>query len=180
MLVAAMELVASVTACRPSVASATVPLDVAPVAVTAPLDVEPVVVTARLDVPPAVLTTPLDAASAAAACGARAPLVNMGLDPWLVAGPSAPMVHEAAAARASGPWAPHPPPLPPAEWLAPSTPRPTAEASGPSHGTPGSAPVPMRCAVNEEEALGFVSTPSGASGVVRFGARRSTNPAVRA
>nr|XP_040252106.1 vasodilator-stimulated phosphoprotein-like [Aegilops tauschii subsp. strangulata] len=76
------------------------------------------------------------------------------------------MVHRAAAAPAPPPGSPPPPPPPPAAWLAPSTPTPAAEAAGP----PGYYPVPMRAVVNKEEALAFVSAPTGASGVVRLGA----------
>lgn len=90
----------------------------------------------------------------------------MGFDPWLVAGLSASMVHRAAAAPAPPPGSPPPPPPLPAAWLAPSTLTPAAEAAGP----PGYCPVPMRAIVKEEEALAFVSAPTGASGVVRLGA----------
>lgn len=77
------------------------------------------------------------------------------------------MVHGAAAAP---PGSPPPPPPSPAEWLGPSTPTPEAVAAGPIRGPPGYAPVPMRSAVSAEEALAFISAPTGASGVVRLGA----------
>ncbi|KAI5005195.1 hypothetical protein ZWY2020_032438 [Hordeum vulgare] len=99
---------------------------------------------------------------------ARAPSVNMGLDPWLVAGPSAPTMHGAAAAPPP-PGSPPPPPTPPAVWLAPSTPTPAGEEVVPSRGPPSYAPVPMRVMVDEEAASGFVSAPTGATGVVRLG-----------
>ncbi|KAM3354872.1 hypothetical protein ACQJBY_025553 [Aegilops geniculata] len=91
----------------------------------------------------------------------------MGLDPRMVAGPSAPMMNGAVVAPGSPPGSPPPPP-PPA-WLPPSTPTPAGEAVGPSRGPPGYAPVPMRAIVDEEVALGFVSAPTSASGVIRLG-----------
>ena len=93
----------------------------------------------------------------------------MGYDPWLVAGPSAPMMHGAATAPALPTGSPPPPPPPPAAWIPPSTPTPDAVAAGPSLRLPGYTPVPMRAVVNEEEALAFVSAPTGASGVVHIG-----------
>ena len=93
----------------------------------------------------------------------------MGYDPWLVAGPSAPMMHGAANAPALPTGSPPPPPPPPAAWIPPSTPTPDAVAAGPSLRPPGYALVPMRSTVNAEEALAFISAPSGASGVVRLG-----------
>ncbi|KAE8793668.1 hypothetical protein D1007_31702 [Hordeum vulgare] len=83
--------------------------------------------------------------------------------------PSAPAVHEDAAAPAPPPGSPPPPPPPPTAWMAPPTPTPAAETVGPSRGPPGFVPVPMRVMVDEEAALGFVSAPTGASGVVRLG-----------
>lgn len=94
----------------------------------------------------------------------HAPSVNKGLDPWLVADPSAPMVHGAATAP---PGSPPPPPPPSAGWLPPSTPTQDAVATGPSRRPHGYAAVPLRAVVNEEEALAFVSAPTG---VVRLGA----------
>ena len=80
------------------------------------------------------------------------------------------MMHGAATAPALPTGSPPPPPPPPAAWIPPSTPTPDAVAAGPSLRPPGYAPIPMRTVVNEEEALAFVSTPTGASGVVRLGA----------
>ncbi|XP_073354747.1 uncharacterized protein [Aegilops tauschii subsp. strangulata] len=94
---------------------------------------------------------------------------HMGLDPLMEAGPSAPMMNGAATVPRSPPGSPPPPPPPPATWLPPATPTPTGEAIGPSRGPPGYAPVPMRAIVDEEAALGFVSAPIGASGVIRLG-----------
>ncbi|KAI5020357.1 hypothetical protein ZWY2020_045245 [Hordeum vulgare] len=65
---------------------------------------------------------------------------------------------------------PPPPPPPLAHWLPPGTPTPAAEDAGPSRRPPGYLPLPMRTEVTAEEALGFVSAPTGASGVVRLGA----------
>nr|XP_020165583.1 T-cell leukemia homeobox protein 3-like [Aegilops tauschii subsp. strangulata] len=93
----------------------------------------------------------------------------MGLDPWMVAGPSAPMMNGAAAAPGLPLGSPPPPPPPPVAWLPPSTPTPVGEAVGLSRGPPGYAPVPMRAIVDEEAALGFVSAPTGSSGVIRLG-----------
>ncbi|KAE8803395.1 Sucrose synthase 1 [Hordeum vulgare] len=80
---------------------------------------------------------------------ARGP-TPMGFDPSLVAGPSAPAVHEDAAAPAPPPGSPPPPPPPPTAWMAPLTPTPAAETAGPSRGPPGYVPVPMRALVDEE------------------------------
>ncbi|KAI4986088.1 hypothetical protein ZWY2020_018718 [Hordeum vulgare] len=91
--------------------------------------------------------------------GAVAP-PPVGLDPWLLAGHTALMVHAD----------PPPPPPPPAHWLPPRPPTPAIEDAGPSQRPPGYLPVPMRTDVTAEEALGFVSAPTGASGVVRLGA----------
>ncbi|KAI4989196.1 hypothetical protein ZWY2020_036513 [Hordeum vulgare] len=93
----------------------------------------------------------------------------MGLDPWLVTGPSAPAVHGAAAAPAPPPGSPPPPPPPPTAWMAPPTPTPAAETAGPSRGPPGYVPVPMRAFADEKAALGFVSAPTGASSIIHLG-----------
>ncbi|KAM3189270.1 hypothetical protein ACQJBY_067906 [Aegilops geniculata] len=79
------------------------------------------------------------------------------------------MVHGAATSPALPTGSPPPPPPPPAAWIPPSTPTHDAVAAGPSLRPPGYAPVPMRSTVNAEEALAFISAPSGASGVVRLG-----------
>uniref|UniRef100_A0A8R7Q299 Uncharacterized protein n=1 Tax=Triticum urartu TaxID=4572 RepID=A0A8R7Q299_TRIUA len=94
---------------------------------------------------------------------------SMGYDPWLVAGPSAPMMHGTATAPALPTGSPPPPPPPLAAWIPPSTPTPEAVAAGLSLRPPGYAPVSMRSTVNAEEALAFISAPSGASGVVHLG-----------
>ncbi|KAI4991213.1 hypothetical protein ZWY2020_039584 [Hordeum vulgare] len=99
------------------------------------------------------------------AARARGP-TPMGVDPSLVAGPSAPAVHGDAAAPAPPPGSPPPPPPPPTAWMAPPTPTP---AAGPSRGPPGYVPVPMRAFADEEAALGFVSAPTGASGIIHLG-----------
>ncbi|KAI4991362.1 hypothetical protein ZWY2020_039733 [Hordeum vulgare] len=80
---------------------------------------------------------------------ARGP-TPMGFDPSLVAGPSAPAVHEDAAAPAPPPGSLPPPPPPPTAWMAPLTPTPAAETAGPSRGPPGYVPAPMRALVDEE------------------------------
>ncbi|KAI4970445.1 hypothetical protein ZWY2020_001359 [Hordeum vulgare] len=90
----------------------------------------------------------------------------MGFDPWLVAGPSAPVVHGAAAAPAPPPGSPPPPPT---AWMAPPTPTPAAETAGPSRGPLGYVPVQMCAFADEEAALGFVSAPTGASGIIHLG-----------
>ncbi|KAI5020248.1 hypothetical protein ZWY2020_045136 [Hordeum vulgare] len=89
-----------------------------------------------------------------------------GLDPWLLAGPAAP------ALRADPPS----PPPPPEAWLPPWTPTPDAATAGPSRNSPGYAPVPMRSEVDAEEALAFISAPTGASGVVRLRAGMEASP----
>ncbi|KAI5019215.1 hypothetical protein ZWY2020_044103 [Hordeum vulgare] len=90
----------------------------------------------------------------------------VGLDPWLLAGPAAPML------RAD----PSSPPPPPEAWLPPWTPTHGAATAGPSRSPPGYTPVPMRSEVDVEEALAFISAPTGASGVVRLGAGMEASP----
>ncbi|KAI4979827.1 hypothetical protein ZWY2020_016580 [Hordeum vulgare] len=71
---------------------------------------------------------------------------------------------------------PSSPPPPPEAWLPPWTPTPGAATAGPSRSPPGYALVPMRSEVDAEEALAFISAPTGASGVVRLGAGMEASP----
>ncbi|KAI5018536.1 hypothetical protein ZWY2020_043424 [Hordeum vulgare] len=93
---------------------------------------------------------------------ARGP-TPMGFDPSLVAGPSAPAVHEDAVAPAPPPGSPPPPPPPPTAWMAPPTPTPAAETAGPSRGPPSYVPVPMRALVDEEAAPPLETTAGSSS-----------------